>query len=311
VDVGLLRHETPFVATAPAVDEPFELGVSISRFPRGSESIIETAISVRSLVPVDSVFAIAGADSTIIEWTLTDAEGEQVDQVLRTVTDATRLSVLMAASGQPPATVAGDPRLSAIGARLIPGVYQVRVRAINPRNGRFTAKAYRVRVPAPDPAAGLAMSSVQLSHGLREWNEGSRVPPEFVKHGRSVIAAPRAVIEGNSLGVFYELDHLGVDETGQTRFDVEYAVYEGTGQIRLLAMLGTFDPDELEEIDLSTVQYLQERTGVSPQGLVVKGTEIDISGLRAGDYVLLITVEDLISGQECASAVAFRRPGRL
>ena len=311
VDVGSLRHEMPFVATAPVVDEPFELGVSISRFSRGHESILETAISVRSLVPVDSMFAMAGVDSTIVEWTLTDAEGVQVDQLLRTVTDATLLSVLMVASGLPSATVAGDPRLSSIGARVVPGLYQIRVRAINPKTGRFSAKAYRINVPEPDPAAGLAMSSVQLSHGLREWNEGSLVPTEFVKHGRSVIVAPRAVIEGNSLGVFYELEHLGVDEAGQTRFDVEYAVYEGTGQIRLLAMLGTFDPDELEEVDLSTVKYLQERTGVSPQGLVVKGTEIDISALRAGDYVLLITVKDLIADQECAAAVAFRRPGRI
>ena len=309
VDVGILRHETPFVAPTPAVVEPFELGVSISRFPRGRESIIETTISVRSLAPVDSVFAMAGDDSTIIEWTLSDAEGELVDHVVRTVTDATRLSRLIADSGQPSASVVDDPRLAAIGARVSPGVYQIRVRAINPRTGRFTAKAYRVQVPDPDPASGLAMSSVQLSHGLREWNEGSRVPTEFVKHGRSVIAAPRAVIEGNALGIFYELEKLGVDETGQTRFDVEYAVYEGTGQIRLLAMLGTFDPDEMEEIDLSTVQYLQERTGVSPQGLVVKGTEIDISALRAGDYVLLITVTDLLVDQDCASAIAFRRPG--
>jgi GWxTD domain-containing protein len=307
VDVGVLRHETPFVAPTAAVVERFELGVSISRFARGPESIIETMISVRSLTPVDSFFAMAEDDSTIIEWTLSDAEGEPVDKVLRTVTDRTRLSVLIAASGQPAPFIVDDPRLATIGARVSPGLYQVRVRAIDPRTGLFTAKAYRVRVPEPDPASGLTMSSVQLSHGLRKWDEESQVPAEFVKHGRSVIAAPRAVIEGNFLGVFYELENLGVDGSGQTRFDVEYAVYEATGQIRLLAMLGKFDPDELEEVDLSTVQYLQEQTGVSPQGVVVKGTEMDISGLGAGDYVLLITVNDLLLDQECVSAVAFRR----
>jgi hypothetical protein len=47
---------------------------------------------------------------------------------------------------------------------------------------------------------------------------------------------------------------------------------------------------------------------VSPEGLVVKGTEIDISALREGDYVLQIRVDDLVTGQTAAETVAFRKP---
>ncbi|RKZ12728.1 hypothetical protein DRQ53_14395, partial [bacterium] len=308
VDIGKLRNETPFVAAAPTVIEPFDLGVNICRFSRGSNSVLETAISVREHVPADSLFVVVGADSTIIEWTLSNAEGEPIDQVTRTLTDRSQLSVLMAASGQSLPVIADDPRLTAIGAHVPPGQYEIRVRAINSATGRFSAKAFRIRVPEHVPDAGLAMSSVQLSHGLKTWTQGSALPLEFVKHGRSVLASARAVIEGNALGVYFELENLAIGDNGRTDFDVEYAIYEGTGRVRLLAMLGDFNRDELEEVELSTVQYLHEQTGVSADGLVVKGTEVDVSALRPGDYVLLITVHDLIAGGETAAAVAFRRP---
>jgi hypothetical protein len=74
----------------------------------------------------------------------------------------------------------------------------------------------------------------------------------------------------------------------------------------MLAMLDSFDPAELEEIELSTVKYLRERTGISPDGLVVKGTEIDISALPPGDYVLQIKVDDLVTGRQVSEVVPFR-----
>jgi GWxTD domain-containing protein len=306
-DLGTLRNEVVFLPAGRKADpSPFELGTAVACFPRGEDSILETAISVRSLGLEAPGFA--EGDSTVIEWTLMDADGEPLDQTQDVLTDATRLSRLLATSGQTVSHITGDPRLAMVGARVPAGRYQIRVRAIDPRNGRFSGRTLEVGVPDHSTPEGLAISSVQLSHGLPPWDPRGRFPVEFVKHGRAVISAPRAVIEGNTLGVYYELANLGQEASGETRFDVEYAIYEATGQVRLLAMLGRFEPEDLEEVELVTVQYLQERTGVSPEGLVVKGTEIDISALHAGDYVLRIRIDDLVAGQQESAAIAFRRP---
>jgi hypothetical protein len=161
------------------------------------------------------------------------------------------------------------------------------------------------------PGGELALSSVQLAHGMPQWDGDGRIPPEFVKHGRVVLSAADATIVGGVLGVFFELANAGLDASGQTEFDVEYGIYEATGQVRLLSMLGDFDPSELEEVELSTVQYLHERTGVSPDGLVVKGTEIDISALPAGDYALQIRIDDRVTGERVSTVVPFRRSGAV
>lgn len=309
MDLGVLRNRMTFVEPERQRRLPaFELGVELADFPRGSGSLLETAVSVQGVSVRDPLYG--EPDSVIVEWTLYDAEGARLDRTRRVLTDARSLSRLLLASGQPARPASGDPRLALIGARLDPGSYRVRVRAIDPGSGRFTSRTFEVRLPGPSGPERLAMSSVQLSHGLPAWDPRGEFPPELVKHGRAMINAARAVIDGNTLGVYYELEGLGRDGSGRTRFDVEYAIYESSGQVRLLAMLGEFDPSELEEVDLATVRYLQERTGVSPEGLVVKGTELDLSDLAAGDYVLFVRVSDELSGQHCARAVAFRRLAR-
>jgi GWxTD domain-containing protein len=307
VDLGKLRTEMAFVE--PTRRQPrgtIELHASVARFPRGTQSLLETSLTAHC--PQLEDLAAPPIDSVIVEWTLMTRDEALIDQERKVLSVQHRLSTLLAISQQGAVPARRDPFLGIVGARLDAGEYRIKVRAINPRTGVFTAKTFDVNVPGSGPGGPFALSSIQLSHGLSEWDRSDRLPPEFVKHGRVVLSAADATIEGNSLGVFYELENAGRDEAGQTEFDVEYAIYEATGQVRLLAMLGTFDPAELEEVELSTVQYLRERTGVSPEGLVVKGTEIDISALREGDYVLQIRVDDLVTGQTAAETVAFRKP---
>lgn len=308
-DIGILRNELAFVEPRrQRGPDAFEVAVDVARFARGEESILETAVSVRPEALVDSLFAY---DSVMVAWTLFDDQDNLIDEVSRMLGPDRCMSRLLALSGQSPSTWGGDPRITLIGARVPTGRYRIKVRATEPRSGLFTERTLEVAVPGETTPAELAISSIQLSHGLPEWDPESAFPPEFVKHGRAVVYAPRAIIEGDLLGVFYEVENLSRDASGQTRFDVEYAVYRGTGEVRLLAMLGQLDLEEVEEIEPTTVQYLQERTGVSPEGAVVKGTEIDVTGLPEGDYVLRVQIHDLLDGRTCSGTVAFRRPPRL
>lgn len=305
-DLGVLRTEIAFVEPSRArPPDEFQLAVSVAHFTRAPESIIETVISTRHVLPADSVSA--ARRPIRVEWTLSDAQDHPLDEVVRTVGEDRHLSRLVAASGQAVTAMRSDPRLALVGARVPPGRYHIRVRALDTHTGRFSAKTLAVDVPRPAPDDELALSSVQLCHGLPEWDPHGDFPAEFVKHGRAVIHAPSAVIEGDVLGVFYELENLARGPDGRTRFDVEYAIYRGSGDVRLRAMLGSSDLAGLEEVDPVTVQYLEERTGVSPEGVVVKGTELDVSSLPEGDYVLRIRVEDRLVARTCSAVAAFRR----
>jgi len=98
---------------------------------------------------------------------------------------------------------------------------------------------------------------------------------------------------------------VGVPNEEKTKVGAGRAVGRGRGHRG--GPPRAFDPVGVEEVDLATVEYLRERTRVSPDGPVVKGTTGAISGLREGDHVLRITIEDLVGGKDCAETVAFRR----
>jgi GWxTD domain-containing protein len=309
VDVGVLRTEMAFVEPVRHLPpDTVELHASVARFPRGPQSVLETSLA--AYLPRMHDLAAPQTDTVVIEWTLMTPEGEVIDEIRRTLAMGSRLSTLVSSSQRADVPVLRDPFVSMVGARLDAGEYRIRVKAVNPRNGVFTSKTFGVSVPVSAPGGDLELSSVQLAHGMPEWDGDGRIPREFVKHGRVVLSAADATIVGGVLGVFFELAHAGRDASGQTEFDVEYGIYEATGQVRMLSMLGELDPAVLEEVELSTVQYLHERTGVSPDGLVVKGTEIDISALPAGDYALQIKIDDRITGKRVSTVVPFRRsPG--
>lgn len=307
LDLGTLRESVAFVEPAHRGPvPPFDLGVHVAHFPRASTAVIETMVSIRPLGVRDGLGA--EPDSVLVEWTLLDENGEQMEQVLRTLTRHDGLSRLLEASGQPTTLTLSEPRLTMVSATVTGADYQIRVRAIDPRSGRFSSRTLAVTVPTPEPGP-LSLSSLQLSHGLPEWDPHSDFPTQLVKHGRDLIFAPHALIEGTRLGVYYEVRGLAVGDDHLTRFDVEYSIYRGTGRIRMLAMLGEFTPDESDKLDLATAEFIHESSGLSPDGLVVKGTEMDLAGLDKGDYILRVQVTDRISQQECASAVAFRTTG--
>ena len=58
-----------------------------------------------------------------------------------------------------------------------------------------------------------------------------------------------------------------------------------------------------------TASFVEEQTGVSAEGLVIKGAALDVSELGDGNYVLVVSVSDHVGGQSVSQAIAFRRGG--
>jgi len=60
-------------------------------------------------------------------------------------------------------------------------------------------------------------------------------------------------------------------------------------------------------MELSGLTFVEERTGVAPEGHVVKGGAVDLTGLPGGRYVLRVQVEDLAGQATAERYVTFRR----
>jgi hypothetical protein len=129
-----------------------------------------------------------------------------------------------------------------------------------------------------------------------------------VKYTAAVVPLPghRVSRDAKEIGVYFEVRNLALDAEGQSSFDVRYAVYRSTREIRDLVFRDRPDLDELELVAPASLSYLEERSGVSREGLVIKGTELDVSELSPGDYVLVVTIHDRLADYTSSRSTAFR-----
>lgn len=157
----------------------------------------------------------------------------------------------------------------------------------------------------------LELSDLQLASAFAPYRPSSDVPLRYAKFGQVVVPVPdlRLSADAQRAGVYFEVRNLAVDDSGATRFDVSYEVFASSREVRNLSLVSGFERRDLDRIDPLTLVFLEERTGVSPEGLVVKGTELELGSLEVGDYVLVVTVRDRIGEREAAKALPFRKRG--
>jgi len=316
-DLTDLRAQMPIRVEANEA-KPFYVAVSAVAFPRpDQDAIVETYIA---LEPTELLSQLATPAQqkmlwytdrdtiALVDWSITDDSGQRIDHARRVVDRSARRSVVLQALGRRFRSGPEDPYLVAIGARLPAGRYRIGVEVLDPVTGAFSTDGFTILVPEPEPGELLEMSGLEIASAFTLWSPWAGVPPEFIKYAMAVVPAPahRVPSGSSTLGVYFELRNLAVDATGTSSFDVRYAIYQSSREIRDLAFQFRPDMDGLELIAPASMTFLEETSGQSPEGLVVKGTELDVGGLSPGDYVLVVSIHDRLAEYSSSQATVFR-----
>lgn len=315
--VASYRKQQPLLFEAPAPDSsPLRLSVSRLIFPRGDDrAVLETLVGLR---PTEdflgwNALATAAGDSALptVEWALYDEQNRRIDYRMERLTDEHRRAWLHDALGWENGDAVLDPYVLPIGAVVPAGNYRLAVESWGPRRRGHDAIVLDVTVPGSEPPTMLELSDLQLASAFAPYRPSSDVPLRYAKFGQVVVPVPdlRLSADAQRAGVYFEVRNLAVDDSGATRFDVSYEVFASSREVRNLSLVSGFERRDLDRIDPLTLVFLEERTGVSPEGLVVKGTELELGSLEVGDYVLVVTVRDRIGEREAAKALPFRKRG--
>jgi GWxTD domain-containing protein len=321
-DLADFRAQVPIRLPDVMSAEAFDLAVSAVSYPRaGEDAVVETHIAFE---PTQYLLELATPEQreelmyarsdslAFVDWLVTDVDGNRVDSARRAIGPGSRRSVVLGELGRHTSLRDRDPFLLSIGARLPAGRYHVGVEVLDPVTGSVTDEGFMLVVSDPEPGSLLEISGLQLAVAFTPWQPSMRVPQEFVKYARAVVPAPdhRLPMGSGALGVYFEVRNLARDEQGMNSFDVRYAIYRSSREIRDLAFQDDPDVEGLELVAPASLRFLEESTGASPEGIVVKGTELDVSGLEAGDYVLVVTIHDRLADYTGSRATAFRVSSR-
>jgi GWxTD domain-containing protein len=316
-DLVNLRALTPILLPA-MVARPFDVAVSAVVFPRpGADAVVETYIA---LEPTELLSQLATPREqellwytdrdtmAIVDWSITDATGERIDHVRRIVGPSARRSVVLRGLDRSLRVGPEDPFILAIGVRLPAGRYRIGVEVLDPVTGARSTRSFALLVPEPEPGGLLEMSGLELASAFTRWTPGVTIPPEFVKYAMAIVPTPahRVPAGSDALGVYFELRNLAVDANRISSFDVRYAIYRSSREIRDLVFQDRLDTDGLDLIAPASLSFLEETSGLSPEGLVVKGIELDVGELQPGDYVLVVSIHDRIAEYSSSQAAAFR-----
>jgi len=319
-NAAALRRQAPiFVPLPDAPSAPFRLSMSRAIFPRGDDqAVLETYIG---LVPDEAMLLDNAGDPArgastdtlgVVEWALYDEAGERIDHVREALDDDLRRDRLHERIGWPMRGDVLDPYVIPIGARLPAGHYRVAVEVSGPGGEGRDALTLAVEVPPTEPPSILEMSDLQLASAFGAYTPENGLPLRYVKYGQAVVPVPdlRVPSDAAAMGVYFELRHLGQDARGMTHFDVTYEVFRSDREVRNITLASeNFRREDLERIEPMTMTFLEERTGVSSEGLVVKGMRVEIGELLFGDYVLVVTVRDRISARKISRVLPFRKRG--
>ena len=321
---ALYRVQQPLMfPPEPVARSPFRLSVSRYLYPRGDDTaVLETVVGLRPNedflydsqdLRQDRPEAGVGRPDTLatVEGALYDEQERRVDYREEVLVEENRRAWLHRAVGWPHADGVLDPYVLPIGARLPAGRYRLAVEAWGPGRKGHDAVVMDVDVPVSEPPTLLEMSDLQIATAFAPYRPATGVPGRYAKFGQVVVPAAdlRVPSHADRVGVYFEVLNLTRDESGQTLFDVTYEVFASSREVRNATLVSDFRRSDLDRIDPLTLTFLEERTGTSPEGLVVKGVELDIGEIGVGDYVLVVTVHDRISDRETSRALPFRKRG--
>jgi GWxTD domain-containing protein len=321
-DLADFRAQVPILLPDQIRAEAFDLFVSAATFPRaGADAVVETYVAFEPTVFLFDVASPGQLEQlqysdrdtlAIVEWSVSDEDGEQVDFERRIVGPTSRRSVVLARLGRRLSPQATDPFLVSIGARLPAGRYHIGVEVLEPVTGSLSSDGFTINVSDSEPGGLLEISSLQLASAFTPWSTATGIPADFVKYATAVVPAPdhRVPLGSDALGVYFEVRNLAQDRDGLNSFDVRYAVYRSNREIRDLAFRPRPDLEGMELVAPASLSFMEESTGSSPEGLVVKGTELDVGDLGSGDYVLVVSIHDRLAEYTESRATAFRVTGQ-
>ncbi len=306
-----LKKNHPLVFFEPKPEPTFRLFVDRAVFARGPlRSTVETYVA---LLPTRELSALTeDGSAATASWAVFDAQNRRIDYV-EVALDASfrRDHLRYALSGSVPeadAAEAASPYLLTVPAALDPGKYRIAVEVVDGGGGRQTTE-FELVVPAV--AEELALSDLQVLTARGSYDAGaSRVPVRFVKYGEVVLPAATRDLPANAsqLSVYYELYQPGLDVDGRTRLNVHYEVFRLDHRTHwVLERATSFRRQDLSKVEPVSVVFVEERTGRSSLGHVVKGTDLPIDALASGNYLLVVTVEDLVSRKSVSQTTAFRK----
>ncbi len=97
----------------------------------------------------------------------------------------------------------------------------------------------------------------------------------------------RVYLPGQPLAFYFEVYHLLLNESGQTQFKIDY---------RIASMDGQQKQEQGEAGTLSTSTRETQHAA-----------SLDLDGLPSGDYVLTVTVTDLVGKHEKSTVARFTK----
>jgi GWxTD domain-containing protein len=318
-----IGKQAPLLSDHQERREPsFTVAFSTAAFPRSAASTtVETYVSFQPLpMPALSAEAAAnaaravaalGIDSTdvaLVELAIFDADYRRVDYVRHPLHRGRRQGSLLRELGDQSADPQAGPLLLQVGAQLAAGEYEIALDVSDARDGAHRALRAKLLVE-PATTGRLEVSELEFASSFTPYQAGQVVPTEFVKHAFTVLPVPDGVVaaDAGNVFVYYEVYNLATDARGHTRFNVTYEVFRDRQRDRDEQPLAQFRRDGADRIDPLTMTFVEETSAVSQQRHVVKGAAVDIAALPPGRYVLVVTVEDLLSGERCNRYRPFRK----
>jgi len=245
-----------------------------------------------------------------VEWALYDDTGRRIEYVRRELDEAHFVSSLREQMNSVRSAPGRESLVCRMGAALTPGIYDLAIDLSSPSLGHRTSRSVVV-IPGLNPPGLLSLSPLQLAEVFKPYVPSMKIPDEFVRYAYAVLPKPDRAFPRSSreLFVYFEAYNLATDETGRTRFNASYEVYAVDGPPEFDLEGEIADPSMLEGLRSHGVTFVEERSGLSPDGHVVKGAGVDIAELDPGDYLLLVQIEDLHTDQAARRYIHFRKLG--
>ena len=201
-------------------------------------------------------------------------------------------------------TLKADEFKSTTQARLLPGqlsfdvdagAYRLALRLIDNTSLNEGAYTTDVFVPLKD-GSELAVSDLQMAsrivYASRDWKS------RFVKNDRLVVPNPIGIYRrGNEVTGYFEIYGLTLNTESLCRYQVTYQILP-RGKVRPDGWL----PGN-EEVDKPFVSSTFAGTGNT--SMRIEELRVDVSNLEQDVYDLVLTIEDLVAGQQTTARSAF------
>jgi GWxTD domain-containing protein len=168
---------------------------------------------------------------------------------------------------------------------LFPGRYTVAVTIEDQHTGKSGTYIKSLRLPEYIVPEIQEISDIEMASFV--WTIYEPGSP-FIKSEHMVMPLPsRVYLPDQPLAFYFEVYHLLLNEAGHTEYTVDYEISEVGGDHRL--------------------KHSEAGRLTSPTRETVQAASLDVSSLPSGDYLLTVTVTDLVGKHEKSTVARFTK----